>query len=311
MKMNKNLYDINSDFTQKSQKALRQWLNYLIDAVFLAAFIIVNCGVLGVSFDNIIASASAAFLTFICAALMSNNEYNAGATLGKQTELYTNAKKQYAVKATLTGDEKGILEEFCQEFNEKTKRGIQEDILKAACISLKDFEETYEYADKNGELKTHTALKLLTKKELRLLYNKEICKIIFKAKKVKIHGLNKSELLDERTVEDKTFVGDDERILKTKTLAVDFIACAVIFVFNSVVTIGVGDGITVYTIGFLIYQCVYIISKALKARFQAYNNVTIDLVGRLTRQGDFLDMFRWWAAKTYPDIEHSLGKVEI
>lgn len=306
--MKNNLYDLNSDFTKKSQKALKQWLNYIIDIVFLVAFVIVKCGVLSFSFSNVLASVGEVALTFICAALMSYNEYAAGSTIGKQTELYVTAKKQYAAKATLTGDEKTVLDEFCQEFNAQTVKDIQEDILKAACIDYKDFNETYDYTDKDGVIKTHTALKLLTKKELRALYNKDICKIIKKAKKVKIHGLTKSDLLDERTVEDKTFVGDDERKLKAKTLSFDLFICAFVFLGNTVMSISKGDGINIYTIGFLIYQCVYIITKAMKARFQAYNNVTIDLVGRLTRQGDFLDMFRSWAIRKYHDIDHSSEK---
>lgn len=280
--------------------------NKIFDVIgigLLIAMLALSLGVLelrDVTLEGIIVILLECIPFFLVSVLLSINYYSKGKMTGKETSVYTAAIAAYSEKVeTFTGKHIDKLSEFCEEYNDKELKKLQETTLKRAAITYKRFNEvTY---DRNGnEL---PPLKAVSKNDLLKLYTEEQVAIILCAKKIHIHGLNENALLGSSTEADSTDTGKTEKELtvsRTKSYIVTYIFSTFLMSI-----IGIRDILQWGWSGLLLvaFKLIFILCTSLMNNFRGYNDVTIDLTNHIVRKTDILKQFEYWYNSKYKDSD--------
>lgn len=234
---------------------------------------------------------------YIASVTLAVNFYKKGVWAGKCTDVFTNTVKIYSHKVNiLTGKQLDYINDFCVEFNDKAIKLIQQNILRSAAIRYDRYAEiTY---DNDGN--PIRPLCQLSKSELISEVGERGAKIVKKANKVRVKGLNPNSLLGNNDNEDITNLGKTEQeLLRRQTTKY-----AISFAFSTVLLIimGVKDIMQWGWIGFVLiaFKLIFIICKSYMEYFKGYEDITIKVVNHLSRKNDVLKQYDYWYYLRYP-----------
>lgn len=242
------------------------------------------------SFGNFLIS----FIPFYLAAMVLNvNYYTKGVFKGKASETYKTAMVAYSnIVDSLTGDMQLRLQDFVDWYNEDSLKKLQTSILKRTQFSFERFNDITYDTDGNEVL----PLKALTKAALLELCNgnKEIVKIIEKAKCARVHGLTVNALMSSIEANDPTDIGKTENQLRRSRLGLTA-GMSFISVF-AMSLIGFKDIIEWGWVAAFIslFKMVYIFARSYMMYFDAYGDITGHTVNRLARKTDIIKQFKSW-----------------
>lgn len=234
---------------------------------------------------------------YFAAVLLANNYYTKGLFKGKSTQKYEKAITAYSkIAADLNGHQMQVLADFCQQYNREALERMQSNILHKVAIDFEIFDKPYELNDKQME-----PLKVVPKNILLTMYNKDVVRVIEKAKRAKVVGINENVLLSSIKTKDETDLGKNEAELqksqRCQSGLVFFITMfAMSFVgFKDVQQWGWnGAALT-------LYKMIWILVKSYAFYFQGYNSVVVNLVAYITRKEDTLKKFDYWYTCKYPE----------
>lgn len=237
---------------------------------------------------------------YIAAVMLSNNYYNKGVYVGKETEAFKNSIDYYSeMVGKLDGKMMNFLPQFCNEYNENALKDKQTILLRSKAI-------TYElYNEGNGDIK---ALKSMTKKELNKMFNDETVKVIQKCKKLKVKGVYANLLLGNLHSSDNTDLGYSEKDLRRKrsasyagTYVITIFLMSLIGVKNMMQWGWMGAALTLFKI-------LYIALGAYTKYFNGYEDVTVNITNHMYRKTDILKEFNFWYDKLKKDNSETVIK---
>lgn len=227
---------------------------------------------------------------FVAAIMLNDNLYQKGVFVGKSTQIYTKAISAYSKDVTdLTGEQLEFLQVFCDEYNDKSLKRMQTEILKRGAISYDAFNTNY--VNKDVE---YGPLRDLSKTRLDELLGKEKRKIIIKAKRTHVKRLNVNILLGNANVNDPTDIGQTEseltKMANCKSTLTYLFSTALmsLIVINDLATWGWSTLIVV------IFKVMFLLGKTLMSYFKGYNATVVNLVSHVIRKTDILKEFNAW-----------------
>lgn len=300
--MAKDVYEAITNAQKTGTEKIKQVIPALIDAAVLVAMLFLQFGDFAFSIEKAITAIATTAVTFIAALIVSKNGYNTGEILGKQTDLYVDARTRYSDEVEgITGEQMLKLGEFCEEFTEKADKAAKTAILIA--IPFERFDEEYEEKTKSGEAYMHPPLKTMSFRDLKAEFGEIRAKSVVKARRHKVKGLRDQDLLDSRRVADKTDVGETETQLEAKTFAVSTGTMIFFSAFWAAFSIVPNGTFTLATAGWLLYQWIYILSRGWSHRMKAYKNMTVFATARFNNQTDKLKQFKAWYKRKYDEVK--------
>lgn len=290
-----SIEQVAQDTTKFAKTVIRNKIFDIVGVGLIIAMLALHLGVLelrDLTLENLIIILLECIPFFIVAILLSSNYYSKGAATGKQTEAYKSAIAAYSEKVeSFTGEHIDALPDFCEEYNDKVLRKLQEAALKRAAISYDRFNN--ETLSDTGE--KLVPLKVLSAEQLSAqAFTEEQIRCITKAKKIRIKGLNENSLLGTFDDVDTTNLGSTEkelRIRRTKSYAISY---AIITLLLSIM--GIRDILQWGWSGLLlvVFKIVIVFCTALMNNFKGYDDITIDLVNHIIRKTDVLKLFEYW-----------------
>lgn len=300
--MAKDVYEAITNAQKTGTEKIKQVIPALIDAAVLVAMLFLQFGDFTFSIEKAITAIATTAVTFIAALIVSKNGYNTGEILGKQTDLYVDARTRYSDEVEgITGEQMLKLGEFCEEFTEKADKAAKTAILIA--IPFERFDEEYEEKTKSGEVYMHPPLKTMSFRDLKAEFGEIRARSVVKARRHKVKGLRDQDLLDSRRVADKTDVGETETQLEAKTFAVSTGTMIFFSAFWAAFSIVPNGTFTLATAGWLLYQWIYILSRGWSHRMKAYKNMTVFATARFNNQTDKLKQFKAWYKRKYDEVK--------
>lgn len=223
--------------------------------------------------------------------LLDDNYYTKGLFKAKQTEKYTTAIKTYSERAeSITGAQLDVLAEFCDEYNTAALVKLQSNILRKRAISFERF-DTVTYDEDGNKL---APLKSLSRKELKLLYNKTTVNCIIRAQNATVKGINENLLLSNIRSSDDTNIGKNEHEIHAKRRAAAGVKYAVMMIAFGLVAIKDIQNWSWAIAVFVLFKMIWIFFKTYSAYYKGYNDVTIDLISYICRKNDILKQFEHW-----------------
>lgn len=298
--MANDIYEAITNAQKTGTEKIKRVIPALIDAAVLVAMLFLQFGDFTFSIEKAITAVATTAVTFIAALIVSKNGYNTGEILGKQTNLYVEARERYSSEVeSITGEQMLKLGEFCEDFTAQAEKAAKAALLIA--IPFERFDREYEEKRADGEVYMHAPLKTMSFRELKAEFGEIRAKSVVKARRHKVKGLRDQDLLDSRHVEDKTDVGETETQLETKTFAVSTGTMIFFSAFWAVFSIVPNGSFTLATAGWLLYQWIYILSRGWSHRMKAYKNMTVFATARFNNQTDKLKQFKAWYKKKYPE----------
>lgn len=235
---------------------------------------------------------------YLAAIILSDNYYMKGVFKGKGTYKYINAMESYSKAAgNLNGHQMQVLPEFCEEYNRKSLIKIQSGMLRKVAIDFDIFDKPYKKADLPC-----SPLKVLTKRELRKLYNKDVVKVICKVKKVNVKGINENLLLSSIKSYDDTDIGKNENELAKQNNIKNVIKLFVSMFLLSFITFKDVNSWGWAGAVFVLFKMMWIFTKSYTQYFKGYNNITINLVNHIVRKNDIIKQFNYWYDDKYKII---------
>lgn len=227
---------------------------------------------------------------FAAATMLNANLYQKGVFIGKSVKSYIGAVTTYSKYVDkLTGHQLEMLHDFCDEYNVRVKQDIQREILKSEGICFEQFDADFERKNES-----YKALKTLSRKQLKRHYGKSVKKVVIKAKRVKIKGINVNMLLSSLDIKDSTNLGRNEHQLSKQASIKSTIkylfstALMSLIVINDLHTWGWANLVIV------IFKVTFLLGKTLMSYFEGYRATTVDLVAHLARKTDMLKEFETW-----------------
>lgn len=245
------------------------------------------------------------FVPFYLVALLLNvNYYNKGVYSGKLTDGFRRTVSCYSEYVNkLTGDKVTKLPSFCNYYNEKSLKDLQEAILKPEGLTVKIFEEGYtnEYGNKIAPLKT------MCRRELKTMYSKDAIKAVRKAKRTKVNGVNNNFLLGNYNSADATDLGPSERELKhkrTRGFAVGYV-----FSLGIIMLIGLRDIMqwNWMSVVLILFKLLYVICRAVIRYFDGYEDITVNVTNHISRKTDILKEYDAWYAMKLNNFNNNPG----
>lgn len=304
--MAKNIEDFVQDGGNKVTNAIKSRMFDFIAVGIVMAMLALNLGVLELR-DITLTELCNIFLEcipfFITSVLLSVNFYHKGTFTGKKTENFKSTLRAYSdIVVKLQGKQIDMLPDFCNEYNDRALKQLQENLLKRAAITYDRFNNETTDAD-NKILKP---LKIMSKEELETMYNKEQVGLILKAKKCKIKGICSNVLLGNTPVEDNTDFGDDEKEMDKKNTGKSAIVFLISTLFLSF--IGVRDVLQWGWAGLLLtaFKLIYSVCASCMKHFKGYNDITIKLSNHIARKTDVLKQYLYW----YSNKTNNVSKIE-
>ena len=232
---------------------------------------------------------------YLAAVILSDNYYMKGTFKGKATHKYINAMESYSKTAgELNGQQMQVLPDFCEEFSQNALIKLQANLLRKVAIDFDVFDKPYE---KDG-VKCQP-LKVLTKRELHKLYNKDVVKVIQRAKHINVKGINENLLLSSIKSYDDTDIGKNESELARQNNirnVIKLFVCMFLLsfiTFKDVATWGWAGAVLVF------FKMMWIFTKSYTQYFKGYNNITINLVNHILRKEDIIKQFKYWYEDRY------------
>lgn len=283
---------------EKATDVVKTWIfDLLAIGVVIAAFLL-SLGaldILKVSWETF-AQLFVDFVPYYLAAIiLSDNYYMKGVFKAKSTHKYINAMESYSKTAgSLNGHQMQVLPEFCEEFNQKALVKIQSGILRKVAIDFDIFDKPYVKAGI-----TCQPLKVLTKKELLKLYNKDVVKVIQRAKNVNVKGINENLLLSSIKSYDDTDIGRNENELAKQNNVKNVIKLFVCMFLLSFITFKDVNSWGWAGAVFVLFKMMWIFTKSYTQYFKGYNNITINLVNHIVRKDDIIKQFNYWYDDKY------------
>ena len=249
------------------------------------------------SFGNFLIS----FVPFYLAAMVLNtNYYTKGVFKAKSSETYKQAMIAYNdIVNGLSGEEQLKLQDFVDWYNQQALEKLQASILKRTQFTFQRFNEiTY---DKDGnEL---LPLKVVPKAKLLSLCggNKDIVRLIERAKNAHVHGLTVNILMSSIQAQDATNLGkSEEQVRKIRlgvSAVVSFLAVFVMsmIAFKDIIEWG-------WVAAFVsLFKMVYIFARSYMMYFDAYGDITGHVVNHLARKTDIIKQFKSWYKQLPPE----------
>lgn len=234
---------------------------------------------------------------FLATMMLSTNYYNKGTFVAKTTDKFINTVTYYSnYIENFTGKQIDVLPDFCREYNNKSIKRIKEDLLKTVAITWDKYDVGID-----GE----KPLKLLSYKELKKLYGKEIAKTVYKCKKLKIKGIHVNILLSNINNSDPTDLGKNEHELARMRRW----SYAGIYLFFTIVIALIGiKNILEWgwvSILFTVFKLLYIASSSYMKYFEGYEDINTHLVNHIYRKTDLLKEFKYWYDENYnkPEVQ--------
>ena len=263
-----------------------------ISVIIATAFLALDALDLNKDIFNSWADFLISFVPFWLASwLLDDNYYTKGLFKAKQTEKYTNAIKTYSERAeSITGAQLDVLGEFCDEYNTVALIKLQSNILRKRAISFERF-DTVTYDEEGNKL---APLKSLSRKELKLLYNKATVNCIIHAQNATVKGINENLLLSNVRSSDDTNIGKNEHEIHAKRRAAAGIKYALMMIAFGLVAIKDIQNWSWAIAIFVLFKMIWIFFKTYSAYYKGYNDVTIDLISYVCRKNDILKQFEHW-----------------
>ena len=206
---------------------------------------------------------------YICAMLLSLNYYKKGSYGGKNTQSFIETVTKYSEAVdSLSGMHIRHLNDFCKEYNEQELKNLQTAILSREGIEYSLFEKEY--------------IKL-SNKELKAKIGKTGAKLVRKAKKAKVVGVNPNILLGNRKCADSTDLGPTEvqlARLRGAGYVFSYLATIAFLTFLIVKNILEWNWLS------LIYELakvIYIFVRSYMRYFEGYEDITVKLQNSINR----------------------------
>lgn len=269
------------------EKSIFDW----IAAVIMLAVIAASLGVFGlldIKSINFLEFIVSWIPYFLASTLLNLDLYKKGAFVGKSTKKFTDVANNYSsIANSLSGQQVKELQPFCDKYNEDAVISIQSAMLRKEGISYNMYDVGYEIDGKKIK-----ALKTLTKKELiNLKFNKSQIKVILKAKKVHVKGINVNLLLSSMNIKDPTNIGSGEQEVASRRIATSMIKYLISTFFTSIVAIKDISSWGWTGLILVLFKTVYMFAGCYMSYFRAYNDITINVANHLIRKTDILKMY--------------------
>jgi hypothetical protein len=290
--------------TEGIKKHIFDWVAAIIIVALIAASLNVF-GLIDFKTINFVEFLISWFPYFAAAILLHTDLYKKGIFVGKETDKFSEAIRDYSkIANALTGEQIKGLHLFCEDYNRDVAETLQKRILRNEGIVFDDFE--YGLLDKNIK-----PLKILDKQELLANgYNKRQIEAIQAAKKVTVKGINVNILLSSTDADDTTYIGDDEKVLQKKQIISSTIKYMVTTLLLSVIAIkNVGDWGWVGLI-LTLFKVAYLFAGCCMSYFKGYDDATIGLVNHFTRKADILKMYLKYIPENVTDEEPNSVEVD-
>lgn len=280
-------------YMEHKDKTVSFFKNRIFD--FIAVFTVLVMSLLSLSalelrditFKNLVDIFIESFPFYFAATMLSRNYYTKGAYLGKAQDSFKNAVKyysEYVIK--LTGKDLRILPKFCNDYNDRALKSMQEATLHSVALTMEKF---HEYDDKVGR-----PLKVVEYKHIRKVYGREVALAVQKCKRIKIKGISPNSLLSNLTNSDSTDLGYSEKELMRRRTASYAVTYAVSIIIMSLIAIKdiiewgwKGVFLTLFKLSF-------VVGSACLRYFEGYEDITINVVDYLFRKSDVLKEFEYW-----------------
>lgn len=269
------------------KKSIFDWIAAIIIIATIAASLDVF-GLLDIKSINFAEFIIAWIPYFLSAMLLNLDLYKKGVFVGKGTKKFIDVADTYSELAnSLTGKQVKDLQPFCDKYNEDAVIAIQTTLLRKEGISYEMFDVGYKL-----DKQEIPALKTLTKRQLReLKFNKLQIKVILKAKKVKVRGINVNILLSSMNLKDPTNIGYGEHELTNKrmlTSTTKYLASTLLMSLIAVKDISTWGWTGLILV---IFKVVYMFAGCCMSYFKAYDDITINVANQLMRKTDILKMY--------------------
>lgn len=302
---------MSKDGAEHVTEATLKTKNFIKSNIFdvLAALLIVSMFFLGLGALGLVdltwrslLDAIIGFVPFyVSMQLLNINYYTKGVFKGKSTELYTTAIDDYSsVANSLTGQQQDSIYEFCEYYNAKALEQLQTSILKRVSISYDLFV--------NGN-KDVTPLILMTKKELLSHYNKDIVKVIMKAKRAHVKGISANILLSNVQSIDNTDIGKNEKEMRNTRLGIGAVVSFITMILLCLITLKDIQQWGWLIAAFVLFKMMFVLVRAYIEYFNAYTDITVGLVNHLARKSDILKQFIYWHNNKYGDSENNTQNI--
>lgn len=287
----KNIPDEVMDGKNKVNKFLKNGIYDFVAIGLIAAMLALILDVLKLkelSLDSFLDLVIGFVPLYLVALLLNVTYYNKGVRAGKYTDGFITIIDYYSQKVDdLSGEKLIQLPIFCEDYNNKALLTLQATVLKKISIDIDLF-------DKGCAEKKQRPLKVLTRKELKALYNKNIAKTIRKASKMTVCGINNNVLLGNYNSADKTNLGPNEKQLKKRRTAGYGAGYVFSLALLTVISIKNILNWNWWGIVLILFKLLYIVCKALLRYFEGYEDIVNHLSNHISRKTDILKEYDAW-----------------
>lgn len=283
--------DVVNNAKNEMRNTLSRWVYFVVIAFVIAIAVLLELGgferVEDINWWDLIIDALPMFLMTV---ILDRLFYNNGKEKGKTTQRYIRANMDFSTHAgNLSGEDLESLPDFCSEYNNKAIANIQKTYLTRACVSFDMFSMEWE----KDEIK-YAPLKIMPRKTLKSLFNKDQIHWILKARRVSVVGLNATTLTSGQKQNDPTFVGKTEKEYTIEHSTKKVISYALTFILFSMV---VAKDLSEWGwagVGFLLFRIFFTLGTSLFAHISGYTDITSGMVTYYNRKVDILKQFENW-----------------
>lgn len=281
--------EIVSEAKTKAVSAIKMWLFDILGLALVVAMFLLGLGAFGfveLTWQSLLDTLISFIPYYLSLQLLNMDYYTKGTFKGKESEVYQHSITAYSeITSGLTGEQHDTMNDFCEEFNRKALISLQTAILRRVSISYKLFAEGDE---------TTLPLNQLDKKQLRAKYNREVTKVIYKAKRAKIHGVSASILLSNVVSQDATNIGKSEKQLMKQRMGTNAVLSFVSVFLICLIAVKDFQEWGWVAAAVVLFKMVYVFIAAYMKYFTAYQDITVDVVNYLARKTDILKQFIYW-----------------
>ena len=237
---------------------------------------------------------------FVSSVLLNADMYEKGVFIGKQVEDFKKVKKAYSEKVgKIDGEKLSKVTEFCIWYNEDSLTNLRKAILKEQGFTLDQFDNEYIVKVDDDKSVKYPGHKYLSNEDLDRLLTKEQKKVVKRAKKATVKGINTNILLGNEDVSDPTDIGPNEKELTIRhniktTIIYLFVTGAMSLIFVKKINEWQWTGIIE-----VIFKLSLIFGRALMSYLKGYKDTVVTHSNHLIRKTDILDIFEVWYDKNF------------
>ena len=299
--------DLVTEAKTKTVATIKAWIFDLIALALIIAMFLLGLGAFGfakITWQTILDTIISFVPFYLSLQLLNLDYYTKGVFKGKEADVYKAAISGYSeLTSSLTGEQHDKMNDFCDEFNNKALIKLQTAILRRASISYELFAE--------GNADT-LPLKQISKEELLTRYNKEVVKIIQKAKNVRVKGISPNVLLSNVLTQDSTDLGKSEKdLMKQRTTVNAIVSFLSVFVLCLISIKDIQQWGWIAA-ALVLFKMVYIFVASYMKYFTAYQDITVDVVNYLARKTDILKQFcAWYTKYQVVEVTSNIDAVDV